>query len=611
MRRNLLASREELSALRGRIDRKPFDAFYSRLDKCCALILESSPMTEMNWQSAWATGRQNAALTAARGAQGRILDLVIADAIDANGAYRSRAIEELMNLVHWSTWVDPSRSDLRVNLCTAEAAVAAVIGLDWLWDFLAEEQRQAVLTALRQRMLGPYLESVAADVWWYSAVNHWNAVINSAAGLVGLALDEETAQAASTLKFAKKGLTRFFNDLGKEGGWDEGTGYWGYALRSVLLLGEACSRVLDDQTIFHQRGMDQTGLFPVYFTPNGRPASFGDAALVPLHGTLYLLGRHFQRSEITWWLDTYCLHHDPSTMDWSIAGLALLFRPEEGRIAEPTLEPVKVFQQVGWAAMADAWPRPGMYAAVKTGDLATSHAQCDMNSLQLQVDGEMLLVDVGHPPDEGSEYFSRARRDFYEVQARAHNTILVAEEDHRPDARGTIIDARSEAGYRWVLCDAGDACGETVAFFRHVVLLTDATNGRGHTLVVVDELNLPSPERVEMFWHTGGAIELHPETRSGRIRGRRSALHYAIASTAPVEARTGQRALSYGQTDRFVRVSAGLMGRSYFASVFSRNSIGSDVSIQPGSRGALRVSFGDTALAFKGGRKHLVLDTVS
>lgn len=604
MRRGILATRDELTSLRKRILHKPFDVLWDALGRRCALILESAPVTEMQWQSAWATGRQNAASTAARGAQGRILDLVIADAVDPNGAYRSRAVEELMNLVGWSTWVDPCRADLAVNLCTAEAAFASVIGLDWLWDFLREDQRQAVIDAIHRRVIEPYLQSVHEDVWWYSAANHWNAVINSACGLAGLALGDDSPQADQTLELAQKGLKPFFDDLGKEGGWDEGIGYWGYAVRSVLLLSEGVSRVLDDQKLFHHRGMDQTGLFPIYFTPNGRPASFGDAAQAPLHGALYLLGRYFNRSEITWWLDTYAPHHDPTTMEWSHAGFSLLFRAENGGVIDPNLEPVKVFQQIGWAALADAWPKPQFYVAAKTGDLATSHAQRDMNSLQVQVDGEMLLTDVGHPPDEGSEYFSRARSRFYEVQAPAHNTIIVAQEDHRPDAQGTIPDSGCDDTSRWVICNGGEALGETSRFHRGVVMLNDK-NGVGKTLVVLDEIQLPSPEKVHLFWHTGGKIELDETKHAGRIRGRKAGLHFAVAATVPITSRTGSHKLSHGHVDHFVCVTAGVTDPAYFLSVFSREAIAAELSVESEAKGVLRVRAGETTLNFQTDKKGL------
>lgn len=597
MRRGLLATRDDLEALRDRINDAPYDVYYERLLSRCALILESSPATEMNWQSAWANGRWNAALTAARGIQGRILDLVIADAIDRNSAYRSRAVEELRNLATWSMWSDPSRPNMPVDLCTAEAAVTAVVGMDWLWDDLTSADRERLMQGVQTRVIEPYLALVQAKppVWWYSAVNHWNAVINSACGMAGLALGDENPQAQNVYDLSRAGLEHFFNDLGRDGGWDEGTGYWGYAVRSVLLLGEACSRVLDDQSIIHHRGMEATGLFPLYFTPNGHPASFGDLATLPVYGTLYLLDRYFNRQELTWWLDTYADTHDVSTFGWSQAGLAMLMRSPNGQIPVPDLEPVKVFNQIGWGALADAWPRPRFYAALKTGDLGVSHSQRDMNSIQLQVDGEMLLVDIGHPPDEASDYFSASRSEYYEVEARAHNTVCVADEDHRPDAIGSIADSNFGPGFRWVVGDANEALGEGVRFMRHVVMLLDDA-GCGETLVVLDSLDLPSPERIDLYWHTAGQVEL--DGAGGRIVGREAGLHFQLACTTPVEVDTTSRQLQRRATDRAVHLTAGMLGRNVIASVFSRKAIKA-LSIEQAERGDVTLKVGSRTLTFQ------------
>jgi len=408
MRRGILANRDELKSLRGRISRKGFDAIYDSLRKRCALILESAPVHETQWRSLWQQGQWCSALGAARTTQGRIFDLAIAHHIDPNTAYRDRAIEELKNLIGWSTWVDPCHNHLPADLCTAEAVVAAVVGLDWLWEDLTEADRLRVLQAIRHKGIEPYREGVQQSVWWCNCGHHWNAVVNCGCGLGALALGDDEPQAQEAYRLAREGVKNFFKALGREGGWDEGVGYWGYAMRYVLLFAEASSRLVDDQTIFCSRGMDATGLFPIYFTPNGHEVSFGDAPAVPLYGTFYLLAKHFGRKEVGWWLDTYAFRRDVSTTGFSTAGLAMLFRPldpDVHREPQPDLKLVKVFNEIGWAVMADSWPRPGFYVAAKTGDLAANHSQRDMNSIQLQVDGEILLTDPGGVP-LSREYFA-------------------------------------------------------------------------------------------------------------------------------------------------------------------------------------------------------------
>lgn len=612
MRRGILATRDELHQLRERIAKKPFDKIYEHLRRRCAVILQSTPLREAHWRALAQQGCFTPALLAARTAQGRLIDLLIAHHIDANQAYRDRAIEELKSLISWSTWTDPTLQSGLADVCTAETAVAATIGLDWLYEDLSEPDRLRVLHALKHKAIEPYSQAVASKAWWYSCYHSWNAVINSGCGLAALALADEMPAANEAYRKARAGLKTFFGGLGREGGWDEGTGYWGYAMRYVLLLGEAASRLEDDASMFHMRGMDATGLFPVYFSPNGQAASFGDMPSVPLLGAVYLLVKHYGQKELTWWLDTYAFHRDVSTADWSAAGLALLMRPVDAEVpVVPDLKPLKVFNEIGWAAMADNWPKPSLYVALKAGDLSASHSQHDMNSIQVQVGGEMLLTDLGHAP-YSSEYFTDARHRFYEVQACAHNTITLAESDHRLDAQGTIVEAQSGRNYRWLASNAGPALGETVVFVRHVVMCVAPATQEGKFIVVLDELTNPTGQPAELHWHSLGSIVFDPAKLTGTIAGIKSELHLAITSTASsVRATLQEHPLGPGRSDRSLQLVLRGANRLLVASVFSPRPIQGKLELKKNSSGEVKVRVGSGEILFKGLRKHLQLEKVS
>ncbi len=609
MKRGLLASRDELSQLASRIERQPFDAFYDRLHRRCSLILESAPAGEAQWRALWHNGQWGAAIQAARTVQGRILDLVIAHHIDRNDAYRDRAIEELKNLISWSTWVDPCHPNLSADLCTAEAAVAAVIGLDWLWEDLSHADRLRIIHAVRDKAVTPYLQGVRDNAWWYTCCSNWNAVVNGGVGLAALALSDEYPDAEHAYREAMAGLKHFFEAFGGEGGWDEGTGYWGYAMRYILLMSEAAGRLDDDQHLLHQRGMEVTGLFPIYFTPNGHAASFGDAATVPLMGALYLLVKHFGLGEVAWWLDTYAFHNDVGTDGYSEAGLAILFRPEDP--PAPTgghLHPLKVYNEIGWAAVADNWPTPALYVAAKTGDLSASHSQHDMNCIQLQADGEMLLCDLGAPP-YSLEYFSDSRGDFYEVQARGHNTLVVGQRDHAIDAQGSIIDALSDGAFRWVACDAGEACGPGVHFIRHIVMLLDDRGEVGRSVLVLDELDNPVAEQADLYWHTTGDIRLDKRGKRGVITGSRAKLHFSFAST-PAGRFTTSTIKNHGHDlDHVLHAKFPKLSKGLFLTVFSRDRLLAAPAIKKDGNG-IRVTAQGTVVKFKKRRHHLQLDSV-
>lgn len=611
MRRGILAGCDELKGLASKIRRQPFDSIFDVLRKRCSLILQTPPVQESQWRSLAASGAWWSGVEAARTAQGRIVDLLIAHNADRNIAFRDRAIEELRTLCAWTSWCDPCHGDLQVDLCTAAASAATVLGLDWLWDDLSEASRFRVLQAIRNKAIKPYLQAVRQNAFWYECYHHWNAVVNSGCGLAALALSDDEPAAKEALGLAHRGLQRFFGALGREGGWDEGAGCWGLAMHYLLMFGEASIRLMDDRRIMNARGMDATGLFPIYFTPNGQGAGFGDYPAVPAYGTFYLLAQHHGLKEIAWWLDNYAFSGNVSASGLPSAGLALLFRPIdlEPRII-PELAPLKVFHEVGWAALADSWPRPTFYAAAKTGDMAASHSQHDMNSVQLQVDGEMLLVDHGGPTPSRDIFLGR-KSDVYEVQARAHNTIVVGGRDHAIDSQGTVIEARSEPNHHWIACDASNACGDGVHFVRHLVMVLNGSPHKGRMLLVLDELELAARETVEALWHSYGQIDLPEGLRAGIIAGAKAHVHFAVAGSADIELRVDQRDVSPSQCERMISAASTFSGKGLILSAFAREKLGPQIEVKRHCNGDVHVQANDVHLHFKSLRKHLQLDAVT
>ncbi len=608
MKRGLLATQGELADLAGRIGRKPFDHIHDRLRRRCGLILESKPITETMWRSLWQQGRWRAATGAAADIQGRVLDLIVAHKVDRNAAYRDRAIEELKNLLRFSTWVDPAHKGQLADLCTGEACATAAIALDWLAEELSEADRARCQRALREKGFRPYLKAVASGAFWYSAYHHWNAVVNAGVALAALLLSDEEDAASEALDAARTGLHGFFGALGREGGWDEGLGYWGYAMRYVLLLAEALARVSDDHSLYRRRGMDATGLFPVYFTPHGLPMSFGDRPQAPLWGTFYLLARRYGLKEVVWWLDRYALRHDVVTSGYSHAALALLFRPIDWPPEPaPDLHPIKAFNEIGWAAAADHWPLPDTYVALKTGDLAAHHAQLDMNSVQVMIDGHVVLHDPGSP-NLSRDYLSAERRfGFYEARSVSHNTVTVGRREHQLDAVGSIADAQQGPRYRWLVGDAGVALGEDVRFRRHVVIPIGPRQ-TGSMVVVLDELANLAAEEIAATWHSGRRIALSKDGSGGRIDGEGLTVHFALGADVALRARTRARSLGSRRTDHVLTVSTPRVRQALMAAVFAPRELGK-LRLAVSERAVL-LAAGEVELHFRRTREHLKLQRV-
>ncbi|MFW6155177.1 MAG: heparinase II/III domain-containing protein [Planctomycetota bacterium] len=609
MNRGLLATTEDLRNLRGRVGRRPYDLMFDLLQKRCALILESRPVTETDWQTQHAQGVEAAALNAARACQGRVFDLLITHHIDPNSAYRDRAIEEVRLLAGWTQWLDPShqRED-RADLCTAECCATMAVALDWLAEDLSEPDRARCRRALLTKGLGPYREAVERKEWWYTCYHNWNAVINSGCGLGAVALADENAEAAEAVRWAKDGLEHFFAALGREGGWDEGISYWGYAMRYLLLFGLALDRTANDRFVFHQRGMETTGQFGIYFSPRGHNMSFGDSTAVPLYGTLYEIADRYANREVCWWLDRWAFHRDVETTGWSDLGLGLLLRPTTMAAAPaPKLQPLRVFNEIGWAAVADRWPEPSLYVSLKTGDLSAHHSHLDMNTVQIQVDGETLVSDVNNPPSPAAHQATTAPETLYDMQAQAHNTLMVDERDHRIDAQGRILEAEMNDAYRWVAAAAGEALGPSVRFNRHVIMLLDERSGDGHTVVVLDELTNAVAEKILGYWHTFAALSLNGT--SGAVVGRRTGLHFRVVANEDVQVAVGRHELGK-LTESVLTVTAPPVRHLVMATAFSRVPVDL-LKVNRTGRGEVTLVVNAATLYFRTSRRHLKLASVA
>jgi hypothetical protein len=518
----------------------------------------------------------------------------------------------MRGLLAFPAWVDPSHEDLAADVMTGKAASAVAIGLDLLADEMTEADVARCTGAIKDKALVPYLRAMEEEAFWTTCYHHWNAVINGGVGVAAVLLQDEQEAAPAALERARGSLGAFFKALGREGGWDEGLGFWGLAMRYLLLLAESLDNVNGDGTLYGHRGMDATGLFPVYFTPNGLPVSFGDRPIAPTWGVFYLLAGRFALNEIAWWLDKYAFRHDVRTSGYCDAGLALLFRPEDlPPEPEPALSPVKSFREIGWAALADRWPAPRLYAALKTGDLAAHHAQLDMNSLQLVADGELLLHDPGSP-EFTREYLSPVgRHDHYEAQARSHNTVTLAGREHRIDAVGAIVEAESDTDCRWATGQAGGALGEGVTFLRHVVMTVEKESEprqADRMIIVVDEIRNAAPEEIDLAWHTGGELVLQSDRPAGRITGRAASLHFALGATCPFELQFSQRTLGTRGEDRCWVVHTEMVRQAVLATAFCPVPVGA-VELIPRPDG-LDIEIGRLRLDFTADRGVLHLNGV-
>ncbi len=513
----------DLPRLRERVQHPAVTPWYSRLiARCDRWLGEPFLALPAGQEDEPARGKQrleSRLLRAARNVQGRILSLAFAGLLSGNNSYSDRARLELLNVIdNWPSWTN---SDRTCDLMSAETSFAVAVGYNWLYDVLSHDERKRVRKGLSDKGFNRYLQAIREGASWTRAYHNWNAVLNGGFGTAALAVMTEMPRAAEVLSQSRRLLERFYTHLGADGGWDEGPGYWAYAMSYALRFEAALlPAVGEDNGAFQRPGMARTGYFPLFFNPGGIPASFGDNPNLAAEPILYLLASRFDNADFTWYADTYgpqLARHD----NWPREVFAILWRPATPIQHPPRLPVTQPYLDIGWAALASRWPDPEIYLSFKSGDLSANHTHLDLNSFQLIAWGEPLAVDLG-PPEYAEEYFGTDRWQFYQATTAAHNCILIDGRGQTPGTKGKIVNWEEQPRYTYLIGDASDAYDPGTRVCRRHLVFIDR-----RYFVLLDEIVAAAPVSVEARLHTYARVS--QEGHQAVLVGQRAKLQVVSA----------------------------------------------------------------------------------
>jgi len=449
-------------------------------------------------------------LEAARRLQGRVLTLSMAFTLSGDRKYLDAAVAELDRALEWKTWVDTAHTP-PYDLMAGELSMTFGLAYDWLYNELTPGERDRLRAGAEKRGLGAYLD--AADrvkpMWWLNADNNWNVVCSGGAAVLALALGDESPLSPKALDLARKGMRHYWDHLAGDGGWDEGTGYWTYAMRYGLLAAEALRRSGDGwgDAVFAREGLKKTGYFPIVFNPGRKlSAAFGDSNGRAVDPVFYLLGREFSNPDFVWFQDRAGLSSYKKE-GWPQEALTLLWRPigapwlpEAVKDFSPSYAADYVFPDIGWGFMAPKEPDPPYFLALKNGSLAANHTHLDLNHVSVGYGDAMLLVELGSRPYP-ADYFGPKRFSYYELSTAGHNTVLIDGSGQALKSAGKLLGPTQGPGYE-ELIGVADGAYEIPAqrVRRHAVFMDKVR------WVLLDEIETAGAHAAELRFHTYGGV---------------------------------------------------------------------------------------------------------
>ena len=454
---------------------------------------------------------ENKGLQCARLLQQRVLTYCMAFTLTGQKKYRDAAVAELIHAINdWRIWVDTAHQP-PFDLMNGETCLTFGLAWDWLYNDLTPEERRQLQEGVERRGLSAYLQSAKAarPGFFFTAHHNWNPVCNGGAAVLALALEGESELSAEVLKIAVPAMDHFWNHLGEDGGWDEGTGYWTYGFRYAFIAAEALRRAgkPGGAERFQLPGAKRTGYFPIFFNPGLKlSASFGDSNGRANDAILYLLGRAYHDPAFIWFQDRAPLPAIQSGT-WPQEALTLLWRPvgeawlpEAQSDFKPQLDSVYIFPSIGWGMMTPHQPDPPYFLAFKNGSLAANHTHLDLNHISIGYGDTMLAVELGSRPYP-ADYFSSQRNSYYEISTAGHNTVLIGGKGQVPGKQGKLLGPIKGDGYE-ELTGVADGAYEvsTTRVRRHAVLVDE------RFWILLDEIQAPEPETVELRFHTYGKV---------------------------------------------------------------------------------------------------------
>ena len=380
--------------------------------------------------------------------------LVVAECIEGQGRFLDAITNAVWSICEEFTWVLPAHqyaqragsglpdtSEPVVDLFAAETAALVA------WTvYLVGEQLQTVspqivprlVREIQTRILTPNLER--DDFWWMGfgerRVNNWNPWINSNWLTCALLIEEDEDRRTAAVHKILRSLDRFVVPYPRDGGCDEGPGYWGRAGASLFenleLLHSATAGKLDEygDPLIQDIGRYE---YRAHIADNFY-LNFADAAAVlhPDPMLVYNYGKRIGDEKMAafgaWLAQSADLLKIGARTEKDISPslgrvLPTLFGIKdlpENAAQPPLVRDVFLNEIEVMVARDREGSSQGLYLAAKGGHNAESHNHNDIGNFVTYIDGKPVIIDVG-VETYSRKTFSPQRYEIWTMQSGYHS----------------------------------------------------------------------------------------------------------------------------------------------------------------------------------------------
>ncbi len=444
-------------------------------------------------------------LDVSRKVVGRISVLGFLYQLTGDTKYAERGWKEMEAVSKFPDWNPKHFLDV------GEMTNAFGLGYDWFYSFLNVDQRQIVRSAIIEKGLSRALLayqkiSKQGEGWWPEVSHNWNQVCNGGIGVGALAIaDEEPALSEYILREVIRLLPIAMKEFGPDGAWNEGPGYWGYAVRyNVAVLSALESSLGTDFGLSKIDGFSKTTLFPLYLTgPFNKSFNYADGGDGATGGSqLFWLAEKFNQPLAATYQKQLVRSPEPFDLIWY---------PGELLKKQAGLIPLAAsYRSAEVMTMRSAWNDPkAWFVGFKAGDNKANHSNLDLGSIVLDALGKRWIFDLGADNYNMPGYFSTGtngkRWDYYRMRAEGHNTIVLnpgLKADQNPLAATKLINFGTNGKTAFAVADLTPAYSDASSIKRGIALVN------GECVVINDNIQTSKPALLYWFLHTRAKLTL-------------------------------------------------------------------------------------------------------
>lgn len=379
---------------------------------------------------------------------------------------------------------------------------------DWLYPALNNAQRDRIRGALIEKVV----TRVRGDYefhWWATAYRcNWCGVCNSGIGLTGLTLLTENPQLTDIVAESYNRINSMFNELGENGGWQEGGGYWNYGVHTSTFFADALKRITKGKyNLFeNERLKNNPATFPLYISlPGNKSLNFEDSGGGGFVGSPHLINKlaaETNNKQAAWYsAELLGARTDIFDIIWPVTDI----KPEAPKT--PSLHS----KTINWWVMRSDFTSPDyVVIAGKAGkNDDPHHGHLDIGHFVVYWQNEYFIRDIGKEGGYDEKYFDDMRWDYPQASSIGHNVVLVNGEKQvsgkmrkQPwnfEIGGTVDEFSATEKRDYVRMNPTKAYPnkELKEWKRHIIL------EKPEITIILDEISAKPGSEIEVRFHPG------------------------------------------------------------------------------------------------------------